>query len=209
MKIAIFGGTGRTGYLFVRQALTDGHELKVLARSPEKLPAHDNLQVITGSVTDTNNIEETIAGAEAVVSFLGHGKDSPRDLLTTALREVVRTMEKAHVRRLVVMSGAAVEDEHDKPGTADKVIRWLMGTFAKSVLFDAREAAKIVADSNLDWTVVRAPRLTNSAGEEEVHVGYLGEKGISTQVSRADVARKILEIVQTDTWVREMPVVSN
>ena len=37
MKIAIFGGTGRTGKQIVDQALANGHELKVLARTPSKL----------------------------------------------------------------------------------------------------------------------------------------------------------------------------
>ena len=209
MKIAVFGGTGQTGYLFVRQALTEGHELKVLARTPDKLPEHEHLRIVVGSVEELEKVKETIAGAEAVVSFLGHAKESSDNLLQAAMEKIVQTMKLARVRRLVVMSGAAVEHEKDKPGVMDHVIRWAMGTFAKKVLTDARAAAQVVADSGLEWTLVRAPRLSNKAGGEEVHVGYLGEAGISTQVTRADVGRTILDIVQTDEWAHEMPVVSN
>ena len=209
MKIAIFGGTGQTGQVFLKQALEEGHELKVLARSPEKLPEHERLQTVVGSVEELEKVKETIAGSEAVVSFLGHTKNSPENLLRTAMEHIVRTMEAKQISRLVVMSGAAVEHEKDKPGVMDHVIRFAMGTFAKKVLTDAQAAARVVADSGLDWTIVRAPRLSNKAGGAEVHVGYLGEAGISTQVTRADVGRKILKIVQTDEWVHEMPVVSN
>ena len=37
MKLAVLGATGRTGQHLVRQALEQGHEVAVLARTPTKL----------------------------------------------------------------------------------------------------------------------------------------------------------------------------
>jgi uncharacterized protein YbjT (DUF2867 family) len=47
MKIALFGGTGKTGKHLMQQALDQGHSLRVLVRSPEKVTiTHDNLKIL-------------------------------------------------------------------------------------------------------------------------------------------------------------------
>ena len=49
MKILVLGGTGATGRLVVEQALADGHQVRALVRSPEKLTASNpNLEVVVG-----------------------------------------------------------------------------------------------------------------------------------------------------------------
>ncbi len=40
-KIALFGGTGRTGKLFLEQAVQKGHPVKAMVRTPAKLDLAD------------------------------------------------------------------------------------------------------------------------------------------------------------------------
>lgn len=66
MKIAVFGGSGRTGIHVVEQALAQGDHVTVLVRDPNKLPMkHDNLTVIPGDVLDADQVAATIKGADA------------------------------------------------------------------------------------------------------------------------------------------------
>lgn len=52
MKIAIFGGTGPTGQLVVREALAAGHDVVAFARNPGKLEVADaRLRVVEGQLT--------------------------------------------------------------------------------------------------------------------------------------------------------------
>ncbi len=75
MKIAIFGGTGKTGRLLIAQALDEGHSVVAYARHPEKLGlGHERLTVIAGELANAAVIERTVAGADGVISLLGQGK---------------------------------------------------------------------------------------------------------------------------------------
>jgi len=53
MRIAVFGGTGRTGRQVVTQALAAGHEVRVLVRSEDsarRLGRHDRLTAVGGDL---------------------------------------------------------------------------------------------------------------------------------------------------------------
>ena len=53
MNIAVFGGTGGLGKALVTQGLEAGHEVLVLARTPEKMTVtHDALTVVQGDGMD-------------------------------------------------------------------------------------------------------------------------------------------------------------
>ena len=66
MKLAIFGGTGRTGQHLVQQALEQKHQVVLLARTPAKITLqHPNLTVIKGDVKDPASVEQAITGADS------------------------------------------------------------------------------------------------------------------------------------------------
>lgn len=56
----------------------------------------------------------------------------------------------------------------DKPKLIDHFIGFLLNLLAKDVVIDSAENVKVIQASDLDWTVVRYPRLTD--GE---HTGKL------------------------------------
>ena len=74
MKIALFGATGAVGGYFLNKALTAGHEVIALVRSPKKLGAQPNLRAVKGNVTDTSDVQSVINQADVVVSCLGNVK---------------------------------------------------------------------------------------------------------------------------------------
>ena len=61
MKILIVGASGATGRLLTEELLNRGQLVKVIVRSPDKLPTavknHDNLTVIQASVLDLSDAE--------------------------------------------------------------------------------------------------------------------------------------------------------
>lgn len=55
MKLAVFGASGRTGRLIVRQALDAGHDVTAAVRDPARLTISDpSLDVVTADLTDPN-----------------------------------------------------------------------------------------------------------------------------------------------------------
>jgi len=209
MKLAIFGGTGRTGLQLVSQALEQGHQVTVLARNPEKLTIKNvGLSVIQGNVKDQAAVEKTIAGADAVLSVMGPTSNKPLMEVSQGITNIIATMKKQGCKRLIVTSGAGVSDPKDEPKLINHVISMALKLTAKNVLLDMQKVVDIVRDSNLEWTVVRLPMLTDDPKPAKILVGYVG-KGMGSRIARRDVAEFILKQVENRTYLRTSPAISN
>ena len=205
MRTAVFGATGRTGVPFVRRALESGHEVVAHVRSPGKLPVtHDRLTVVEGDVYAGEGVAEAVAGTDAVVSLLGQTGEGPDDLLSVAGEHVTTAMAERGVDRYVTLVGAGVRREGETPSLGGRVMGGLLKLLAREVLADAEEHVRRVRATDLDWTVVRVPRLTE--GEP---TGYrAGDIDLGFEsISRADVAAFCLECLEEGSYVREMPKV--
>lgn len=206
--IALFGATGRTGRRVLEQVLEAGHSARVLVRDPDRLTVrNDRIGVVTGDVLSYEDVRSTVEGADVVLSLFGHVKGSPPRLQTDGTRVIVSAMRAHGVHRVVSLSGGGVPADGDRPRVADKTIRLLMRVVAKDVLADAVAHVQVLRDSGLDWTVVRAPRLTDAPGTGSYRVGMVGV-GASTAISRDDLARFLLTQVDDDTHVGRLPFVS-
>ncbi|WP_418275407.1 NAD(P)-dependent oxidoreductase [Isoptericola jiangsuensis] len=206
--IALLGGTGKTGRRVLDRALAQGHHVQALVRDPAKVTSSsDHLTVIRGDVLDPAPVAATVAGADVVLSLFGQGKGSPRTLQTDGTRHVVQAMQAAGVQRVVTLSGGGLHDDGDRPGPADKIIRFLLKTLSGHVLADAEGHLAVLRDSGLDWTVVRGPRLTEAPGTGTYRVGQVGV-GTGTQISRDDLADFVLTQVDDRTFIHRMPFVS-
>lgn len=209
MTLAIFGATGKTGRRVLTRALDAGYPVRALVRDPAKLQiAHDSLTVIQGDVTDPAAVAETIKGTDAVLSLFGQVKGSPKDLQTRGTRAIVDAMRELGVKRLVTLSGGGLRAAQDRPKAADNIIRTLLKLMAGHVLRDAEEHLAVLQGSDLDWTVVRGPRLTEDPGKGTYRVGWVGVNA-STSISRDDLADFILTQVDDRTFRHEMPFVSD
>ena len=78
MTILVVGASGATGIRLVEELLNREQNVKVIVRSPEKLPdtikKHKRLSVISASVLELSDqeLERHVAGCNAVASCLGH-----------------------------------------------------------------------------------------------------------------------------------------
>ena len=64
----VFGGSGRTGRHFTALALSEGHRVRALVRTPAKLESkHINLEVVEGSIDDLSTIDALLDGVDFVV----------------------------------------------------------------------------------------------------------------------------------------------
>ena len=207
MKLAIFGATGRTGRPLLGQALAHHDEVTVLVRDAVRLPQSDpRLHVITGDVNDSEAVRQTVAGADAVISVLGHGRGHDYKALRTGSGHIVAAMREAGVRRLVVLSITAVRDPEDRPRWADRLLETVGRVLAAGVYADHLGQAETVRGSGLEWTIVRAPLLTEGPHTGSYRVGHMGE-GLNARVSRADVAEFLLQQTGDATYVGRAPLV--
>ena len=207
MKITILGATGSVGQELVSQALDAGHTVTVLVRNPEKLGSvTSRVTTVQGDVTDLHAMSRAITGADAVLSTLGHSKNSPNDVLAVAASNAITVMRQNNVKRLVVLANTALPDTGDKPTFGQRFQGTMMGMVMGAIVRDHTAQAHLIAESGLDWTVVRAPILANGP-RSKYRVGQLNGEA-SSRITRANVADFMLTIAGNDTYVRTLPVVS-
>ena len=202
MKILVLGGTGATGRLVVEQALADGHQVRALVRSPEKLTASNpNLEVVVGQATDASDVTRALDGIDADVSTLGANKGS---VITDATRALIAGAETQGVKRVIIMSSFAVLTARlSRPA---KLMTRMMGAIVR----DKVAAEELLHLSNLDWTVVHASRLTNGPATgkaKALPVNATLKMGDS--ISRADVAGWLLAAAVDQRAARGSVVVAS
>jgi nucleoside-diphosphate-sugar epimerase len=194
MNVVVFGATGRTGRLVVEGALARGHDVTAFVRAPDKVGAlRDRIRVVQGDVLDGGAVSDAVDGQEAaLVALAGGGRKAGAQVNAQGTLNVIRSMQRYGVRRLVVLSAGGTQPGHDPnlPWFFEHVLKPL---FLKDVLADLRRMEISVRQSELDWTVVRAAQLVDGPARG----GYRAEPGYSlpggTQIARADVAAFMLD----------------
>ena len=208
MNLTLIGSTGKVGRELMNQALDAGHAVTVLVRNPDKLDTlRSRVTVVQGDVTDVSAVDRAVTFAEAVLSTLGHTRGSASDLLTVASSNVVKVMRQRDVRRLVVLTNTAISDPGDQPTSGQKIMGTVMGLAIGRVNRDHIAQAQVIAESELDWTIVRAVMLSNGPHSGKYKVGKL-DSSAGSHIARADVADFMLATLTTTTYLRSMAVIS-
>lgn len=207
-EVAILGATGRTGRELIGQALAAGMSVVVLARAPSKLGTFaGKVSLVEGDAMDPAAVARTVGGRDAVLIAIGRDSRSPPDLMTAVAGNVVAAMKSTGVSRLVVLGNTAIQDPTDRPSLSQRLVRFLIAVANSPLKRDSVASAKAIAESGLEWTIIRAPVLTDGPRTGGYRVGPLDEK-TALRVSRADVADFMLSCVTGHRFVHERPTVS-
>jgi putative NADH-flavin reductase len=193
MRITLFGATGGTGRQFIRHACAAGHEVTAVVRDPDRLTEpHPGLRVVQADVMDPAAIESAVADRDAVVSAVGSRAGRvPTTVCGDSAQSIVTAMQRAGVRRLVVVSAGTLTTEGDGP-MMRLVMKPLVRKLFQDTIVDKRRMEEIVRASGLEWTIVRPPRLTDGPRTGTYRTATDRNVRGALRVSRADVADCIL-----------------
>jgi len=206
MKIAIFGASGGTGLLLTSRCLAAGHQVTALLRSPDTFPLRDKVNVVYGNAFDTHRVRETVEGADVVLSALGARSLKREDVLERAVPLIVSAMQQTGVRRIIVLGSAgALPDSLDKQPAWR---RWIVQNIAYKTLLKWPVASQIsqyatLSTSNLDWTMVMPPMLSNARARGTYRIDGEALPRNGNRVSREDVADFMMQQIDNPQWIRK------
>jgi putative NADH-flavin reductase len=109
MKIALLGATGFVGSRLLREALTRGHQVTAIVRTPAKLTEqNDHLTVVTGDANNVAQLAEQLAGHDVVLNAFSAGWTNPNlyDDFLAGSRHIEQATEQSGVSRLFAIGGA-------------------------------------------------------------------------------------------------------
>ncbi len=204
MRIVVLGATGRTGRLVCAELDRRGHEVVSVVRDATRAP--ERTTPVVGDARDGDTLRRAFAGVDAVVSALGPVKGE-KHVHATVAPALVAAMDVEGIRRFVGVSGAGVDARGDRKRTRDRLISAAMSTFGGAMVGDKAAELQVVADSDLEWTLVRPPRLTDGPASGDVeHDAHVSTR--STAITRADLAVFVADVLDQELHVRQAPFVA-
>lgn len=205
MKIAVIGANGKTGKVFVDEAVQYGHEVHAGVYRTNSFTQSDYIKTMQCDAMKLDDVEKLIKGCDAVVSLIGHGKDSPAFLQTAATCNILSAMKRHHISRFVSLTGTGVRTDGDTPSYLDKMLNQAIRIIDPARIRDGKAHADVIIESDVDWTIIRVLKLTDFGP----HKYRLTNHGPARMLaSRATVAAAILDVLVEGYHIKSMPVVS-
>jgi putative NADH-flavin reductase len=206
MKVLVIGAAGKSGEALVNEALAAGHKVTAFVRGAAQYKKA-NVRVVAGDVLDTAAVEVAVAGQDAVIDALG-GKTPWKvtTMETSAAHNIVDAMRRNGVRRLLKISVVGAGESLKNAGFFNEHL--LMRTFLRGLLVDKAGMEAEIEGSNLDWTLVRPPMLTDGekTGVARVLSTEGGEK--AHKITRADLAAFMVKELESGRYVRQAVTVT-
>jgi nucleoside-diphosphate-sugar epimerase len=216
MKILLLGATGRTGRHLLQQSLEHGHVVHALVRDKSKIKiTHENLIVFEGSPLDKPLLNNAMIGCEAILSTLNISRNNDwpwaklrtlTDFLSSVMKNIIDLAPQHSIQRIIFTSAWGVaETRKDIPGW----FRWFIEH--SNILYPYEDHARqeeLLKQSSLEWTAVRAAGLINAKRIKTIIVSFNNTPRPRLTISRHSLASFMLYVLEKNTYVREMPVVS-
>ncbi len=234
----VVGASGATGIKLVEQLLKQEQNVKVIVRSPEKLPeswiSNNNLHIISASVLELSDLEMSkhVDGSHAIASCLGHNMTwkgiygQPRKLVTDVTRRLCNAIEVNNSKmptKFVLMNttGNRNRDLNEPISFGQKCVIGLLRLLLPPHVDNEKAADYLrteIGQNNdlIEWVAVRPDGLTN---EEEVTAYEIYASPTRSaifnagKISRINVGNFMAHLINDaalwDKWNGQMPVIYN
>ena len=205
MNIAVIAANGRSGNAFVEYALKRGHHVRAGVHGNHNFISSPQLDVFSCDATNIDDIVNLTNNQDAVVSFIGHTRKSDPDVQTKAMKALVAASETTGVTRVVSLTGTGVRQPGDIIPFTDRILTVAISIIDPERVKDGKEHAAVLQGSNLAWTIIRVLKLQNT---KPAPFELTSHGPTKLYVSREEVATAVLEVLENNTFIKDMPIIS-
>lgn len=188
MDVVVAGGHGQIALRLLRLLADRGDRARGIVRNPAHVPDLEQAgaQAVVLDMEAEDDLSPAVERADAVVFAAGAGPGSgPERKRTVDLGAAVKLME-AGVSRYVMVSAIGAGEPLNVPEQMRPY-------------YDAKaEADRRLAESGLDFTIVRPGLLTDEEGTGLVEAGPKVQR---SEVPRDDVAAVLVEVLVADNTI--------
>jgi putative NADH-flavin reductase len=213
MKIVVLGATGGTGREIVRLGLVLGHQIIAVVREPGRLGIeHPGLSEVVANVFDATSLSRSFEGSDAVISALGlpNVPKGPVSLYSGSARAIIEALRGAPHLPAVFVSSSAHLHSRRLPLLFTVMVQPILLWLLRHSYVDMKRMEALVEASQIDWTIVRAARLTDApmTGSIQWAVDDV-VNGSGWNLSRADLAQFLISCVETGSHLHQKVSVAN
>ncbi|MGI9600636.1 MAG: NAD(P)-dependent oxidoreductase [Acidimicrobiales bacterium] len=208
MKIAVLGATGQLGRECVQQCLDGGHDVRVLARTPDRLDheVRSRIDVVVGDGLDPAAVAATVGDSDAVLFAIGVDKHSPENLCTDVTAHILAALPPGG-SRLVWCGGGSTVIPNDVVTLGSRFVEGFARVFLGLRHRDKAHQWALLQDHlDIEWVGVRPLQMRAGPRRGEYRMGYDRYSGLS-KISFADCADAMIGALTDDRWLHQAPIV--
>jgi putative NADH-flavin reductase len=238
MTILVVGASGATGRLLVNDLLGRGHTVKVIVRTPDRLPEHltrhERVSVICAGVSELpdDELARHVKGCAAAASCLGHNLSMrgiyghPRRLVadtTRRLCEAIASNSPARPVKFLLMNtaGNGNRDLREPTTLGERLVMGLIRLLVPPHADNERAADYLRVGIGqqhqaVEWVVVRPDTLIDDerVTDYDLHPSPIRSAIFNAgRTSRINVADFMASLITDDElwhrWKGRMPVIYN
>lgn len=190
----------------VQAALSSGHQVTAFVHSTNPFEKDKNLHVLEGDIYVQADVNKAISkDTDAVISALGSWGTPKKNILTVGIENIMPAMQKNGVKRIVTLTGNAALTLAEDVSIMQRINRSLLGLFAPKILLDGENHLALLGASELDWTCIRSPVMTERGGADYT-LQFQSPKPWQT-VKRVAVAHCLLDQLEDTNFIRTAPYI--
>jgi putative NADH-flavin reductase len=207
IKVAVIGGTGKSGKYLVKQLLLQNFSIKLLHRKPETLQINNPLiEVIKGDARDYNVIYSLLGGCEAVLSCLSQPVGE-RTIFSDATHNILKAMTVHNISRYITTAGLNVDTRFDNKSAQTQFgTKWMYENYPETTT-DRQVEYELLAASNANWTMIRLPLISQTDNIGEVTVSL--EDCPGSNISATDLGLFMIKQLNSAEYVKQAPFIAN
>lgn len=238
MTTLVIGASGATGKQLVEQLLIQGEKVKIIVRSPKKLPEswenNEHLQIIYSSILELsdNEMSDHVFGCHSIVSCLGHNMNwkgiygHPRKLVTDATRKLCNAIEvhkpKSPVKYVLMNTAGNNNGNLCEPiSFGQKCVIGLLRLLLPPHVDNEKASDYLRTEIGqnqkfIEWAVIRPDNLINEkeVSDYEIHSSPTRSAIFNAgKTSRINVGNFMVNLIKDDDlwnkWKGQMPVIYN
>ncbi|MBN2891608.1 MAG: NAD(P)H-binding protein [Bacteroidales bacterium] len=207
LKIGIIGGTGKAGKYLVNKLLSQGFEIKMLVRNPEKVNIpKESAEIIVGDIQNYEKVKSLITNCNAVLSTLG--QDFGKKLIfLNGTQNIINAMNELQIKRYIMLAGIALNTPNDKKNFKIKLTSKIMKLLFSGTINDKQKAYNLLSNIDIDWTVVRVPMIKMTDSSDEIKIDLADCPG--TKINSTDLADFMIKQISDETFIQKAPFIAN
>ena len=209
IKVAVVGGTGKSGRYLVRQLLNSGYKVRMLLRDPDRSGiSNPDVETVTGNVLNIESVRSLLTGCSAVISTLGMGNSPTSEPpFSKATANILDAMSYFGMNRYIVITGLNVNTPHDKKSLKCKAATdWMYENYPVTTT-DKQLEYDILGKSSAAWTMLRLPliEMTDRIDRTEYNL----EDCPGNVISVSSLAFFLTNQLNEDSLVQKAPFLYN
>lgn len=206
-KIAVIGGTGKSGHYLVQELLKNGYAMKLLLRTPENFTFESPfIEIIKGDARYFDAVDRLMTGCSAVISKIGQPAGE-KSIFTDATKNIIQSMNFHGIKRYITIAGLNVDTPSDhKNHKVKTATEWMYRNYPKTTQ-DRQDEYEMLVNSNVDWTLVRLPLIISTSEHFKTEANLIDCKG--EKISAADLSEFLVSQIDDRTFMKQSPFLYN